>query len=476
MTKIAKILAALLGCAIVCIIALCAQILQDKNSQNPLNLEQNSANSQNGEGNSAQIQGEANLLNLEQNSAANSQNSAQNSQIRGENSAQKQDLSRYRALYARPINEWGKPTLDESVKDEWQEFAPIYAPQAPKDNPYSDIKAFLGLRLFNEPRLSKSGQIACQNCHHGELAFTDGLRLSYGHDRQRGRRNAPSVLGAAFFEELFWDGRAASLEAQALGPITDPVEMANTLANAERAIKNAPQYYPLFVAAFADEATQNAWAAHFGELFERDEKKRWREFLLNEIQIDPAKVAKMPRLEREKAKNLITIENIAKAIATYERSDLVGKNSRFNAFLKGDYKVLSDTELWGLDIFRHKGRCANCHYGVALSDSKFHNIGLSFFGRKLQDLGRYEVTNDASDVGKFKTPSLLGVARSAPYTHLGTFPNLIGVLNMYNAGFPAAVPKGKENDPLLPKTDPLIKKLNLTREEILALEAFLKTL
>ena len=118
----------------------------------------------------------------------------------------------------------------------------------------------------------------------------------------------------------------------------------------------------------------------------------------------------------------------------------------------------------------------NCHYGAILSDGKFHNIGLSFFGRKLQDFGRYELTQDIEDVGKFKTPSLLGVSKSAPYMHTGTFPNLTGVLNMYNAGFPVSVPKGKENYQLLPKTDPLIKRLDLTREEISALEAFLRAL
>ena len=384
--------------------------------------------------------------------------------------------AKYRELYAKPVNEWAKPDIDESVLLEWEEFAPLPDAEFPQDNAYSDIKAFLGLRLFNEPKLSKSGQIACQNCHHPELAFTDALRLSYGHDRQRGRRNSPNIQAAAFFDELFWDGRAKGLEAQALGPITDPVEMANTLENAENSIKNSALYYPLFVAAFADEATQSLWARHFPQLYEKDEKKRLRAFLTNDISIDENELTKLPKAEISKAKALISIENIAKAIATYERSTFVPRNSRFNAFLKGDYKALSDKELWGLHLFRGKAGCMNCHYGAILSDGKFHNIGLSFFGRKLQDLGRYELTQDIEDVGKFKTPSLLGVSKSAPYMHTGTFPNLTGVLNMYNAGFPVSVPKGKENDPLLPKTDPLIKRLDLTREEISALEAFLRAL
>lgn len=391
-------------------------------------------------------------------------------------SQSEQNLSKYRALYARPVSEWDKPKLDESVVKEWREFEPFKEPLFPANNAYSDIKAFLGLRLFNDPRLSKSGQISCQNCHNQELAFTDGLKLSYGHDRQRGRRNAPNIQMAAFFDELFWDGRAKSLEEQALGPITDPKEMANSLENAQNAIKNATEYYPLFVAAFGDESEQGLWKKYFPQLFEQNATKRLRSFLRDEIKIDKNLVAKFPSQELESARKLINIDSIAKAIATYERSFVVPKNSRFNAFLNGDYRFLSDKELWGLDIFRNKGECMNCHYGAMLSDNKYHNIGLSFYGRKLQDLGRYEVTKNPADVGKFKTPSLVSVSRSAPYMHGGLFPHLIGVINMYNAGFPVAVEKGTENDPLLPKTDPLIKKLNLTRDEILALEAFLKSL
>lgn len=387
----------------------------------------------------------------------------------------KTELSKYRELYARPISEWAKPNIDESVKNEWQELAPLAQIPYPKDNTHSDVKAFLGQRLFNEPKLSKSGQIACQNCHHPELAFTDGLKLSYGHDRQRGRRNAPSILASAYVDELFWDGRAKSLESQALEPISDAVEMANTLEVAEQAIKNLPQYYPLFVASFGDEKMKELWAKHFPQVFEKDEKKRLRDFANNEVEINATKLNEFSQAQINKAVKLINIENIAKAIATYERS-IVPKNSRFTRFLNGDYRFLNDTELWGLDIFRNKGKCMNCHYGAILSDNKFHNIGLSFYGRKLQDLGRYEVSKDIADVGKFKTPSLIGISKTAPYMHNGIFPQLVGVLNMYNAGFPVAVDEEMKDDPYLPQTDPLIMELNLTREEILALEAFLKTL
>ncbi len=112
-----------------------------------------------------------------------------------------------------------------------------------------------------------------------------------------------------------------------------------------------------------------------------------------------------------------------------------------------------------------------------MSDNKFHNLGLSYYGWDFQDLGRYEITGDKKDLGAFKTPSLINVGRSQPYFHTGGFGNLFMAMHMgYNSAFPVHTPKGKENDELLPVTDPLIQKLNLTRGEIEALEAFLKTL
>ncbi len=128
------------------------------------------------------------------------------------------DLSKYRQAYAKPINEWAKPNIDESVKDEWQEFAPLSRPKVPDDNQFVGAKAHLGRNLFNEPRLSKSGQIACESCHHKEMASSNGLPRAIGHNLQVGRRNSPSTQMAAFFDELFWDGRAASLEEQVLDP------------------------------------------------------------------------------------------------------------------------------------------------------------------------------------------------------------------------------------------------------------------
>ena len=514
----------------------------------------------------------------------------------GLNSANSKDLSKYRKMYAKPTSEWAKPKIDPSVEDEWQEFAPIprIAP-APADNEFVHTKAHLGRNLFNDPRLSKSGQFACESCHHKDLASADGLPRAYGHDFQTGRRNTPSTQMAGFFDELFWDGRAKSLEEQVLGPITDPVEMANTLENAERAIKNAPEYYPLFVAAFGDETLKGEWARFyewiapktpqeeeaakktihthkpedenataassnansakakannsansananatansasnntaakpknedllgierlgkidsvmFDELKDQ-EKDLFRTSAYRRLLSDKGasqtadKSPQIPQSLINEAKKLITIENIAKAIATFERGPgiMSARNTRFQRFLGGDYAALSDKELWGLDIFRNKGQCMNCHYGFLMSDKKFHNVGLDLYGRVGQDLGRYEVTREPADIGAFKTPTLVNVAKTAPYMHGGSSPNLKGVIQLFNAAFPVPevseenlqkglananvagsseavkskeIVKDKDGKLIKPVKSPLIQPLNLSADEIEALEAFLRTL
>ena len=127
--------------------------------------------------------------------------------------------------YRQPVAQWPAPQVDADVQ--WQEMAalPAHAP-APPDNPFSEAKAELGKKLFNDPKLSRSGQIACASCHEADMAFADGRRVSFGHDRQSGRRNAPSLVMSGYSPALFWDGRGGTLEQQAMHPIVDPVEMA----------------------------------------------------------------------------------------------------------------------------------------------------------------------------------------------------------------------------------------------------------
>ena len=519
-TKLTKVLAALLGCAVICIVVLAVKLnslSQAHAAHSAANhaAHGNSANSHAGHGGANSAANLANSVNSGGNSAqsganshaamhgsiANSQstsgtNSNANSHSNmhammhgGSNSSTgnsdsqnppKPDLSIYRTLYAKPVSEWAKPNIDPSVESEWQELAPLPQVVFPEDNKYSIIKAYLGLKLFNEPKLSKSGQIACQNCHNAQLGFGDGTSVSFGHDRQKGRRNSPNIQMAAFYDKLFWDGRADSLEMQALMPMVDPVEMANTLEVSEKSAKQLSKLYPLFALAFGDENMVKSWGAHYPDLLKTDENAT-REFRADRVKIDPQTLKKFTPAQINAVKKLITTENIAKAIATYERSPfVVPTNTRFNRFIKGEYDRLTDEELWGLDLFRNKGECMNCHYGAILSDNKFHNVGLSYFGEERQDLGRYEITGDKADLGKFKTPSLVNVRNTAPYFHTGGFGNLRMTLTMgYNTAFSmyeTEADKNRKGDPLYPVKDPLIRDLNLTRDEMNALVAFLNTL
>lgn len=129
----------------------------------------------------------------------------------------------------------------------------------------------------------------------------------------------------------------------------------------------------------------------------------------------------------------ITFDHVAKALASFQRT-LTSRRSRFDRFLDGEYKQLNDKELEGLHLFRTKARCINCHNGQYFTDESFHNIGLTYYKRKYEDLGRYNVTKDPNDVGKFRTPSLRDVMNTSPWMHNGLFDNITGLLNVYNSG------------------------------------------
>ena len=339
----------------------------------------------------------------------------------------KEAIEKLRKTYSSgDISQWEKPELDEEVIADFQDIGVLPKMIFPENNPYSEAKKELGKMLFFDPRLSKSKQISCASCHDPELAWGDGRTISYGHNRQTGKRNSPSLLNIGYHSVFFWDGRAASLENQALGPITDPVEMAATETISIKNIKKIKGYKPYFREAFGDEK--------------------------------------------------ITIERILKAIATYERT-ITSKKSKFDSFIEGKSDIFTDEEVIGLHLFRTKARCINCHNTPLFSNQKFHNVGLSYYGRTFEDLGKYNITHKKEDVGKFKTPTLREIGRTAPYMHNGLMPNLEGIIEMYNAGMPRVKPKeNQKNDSLFPVTDPLLKKLNLTKKEQNALKAFLLTL
>lgn len=327
------------------------------------------------------------------------------------------------------ISKWPKPNLDSLVdKNTFQDIGALPKVEHPDYNPYSDEKEKLGKTLFFDPRLSVSGQIACASCHNPELAWTDNSTRSFGHDRQTGGRNSMTILNVGFAHTLFWDGRASSLEDQARFPIGDPLEMNEQLNIAVNKIADIEGYKPLFKEAFGNDS--------------------------------------------------VSLKRIQYAIATFERT-VNSYKTRFDKFVEGDSTQLTNQEVLGLHLFRTKARCINCHSTPYFSDNQFHNDGQTLFGTKNEDFGRYHVTKNIEDIGKFRTPTLREVARTGPWMHNGHFPSLLDVVEFYNLGNPAPIQKkylGTERDSLIPKNSPIVKKLNLDKTEIEALIAFMETL
>lgn len=317
----------------------------------------------------------------------------------------------------------------------------------PKHNPQSAIKIELGKKLFNDKRLSQDGTVSCASCHDKKRAFTDGQNVAVGIRQQIGFRNAPTVVNAAFYKTLFLDGRAASLEEQALGPFLNPVE---------HGLKNEQE-----IVAIVQQDT------HYQQ-----------QFALAFPVVTPA----------------ITAKRIAQAIASFERT-LIAGNSAFDRYLFGrDRLALSKSEASGMRLFRRKGNCANCHEisgkDALFMDNRFYNLGVgfgkvnsqisefvkifreggdisefSFTDAQRAELGRFNMTHIVADIGKFKTPTLRNIALTAPYMHDGSMQTLEEVVEYYD--------KGGDKNPFL---DSAIFPLHLTAQEKLDLVAFLKVL
>ena len=243
-----------------------------------------------------------------------------------------------RQAYAGPIASWPRPQVPDGISP--AELAPVSSMPVP---PVSPKVVALGQRLFADPRLSRSNAVACISCHHPAHSFADNKRNSIGHEGRPGQRNTPGLLGVGQLKALFWDGRAASLEVQALGPLQHADEMAMDVPALAAKLARLDDYNKQFDAAFGQAGG-------------------------------------------------VTLARILNALAGYQRT-LLPPATRFDAFLEGERTVLNERELLGLHLFRTKARCMTCHSGALLTDQQFHNLGLSFYGRKkYEDLGRYLVT------------------------------------------------------------------------------------
>lgn len=291
------------------------------------------------------------------------------------------------------------------------------AAYVPGANPMSTAKIALGRHLYFDTRLSRDDTVSCATCHDPGHGFAEPRKTSTGVGGKVGGRNAPTVINRLFSSDQFWDGRAADLEAQAKGPITNPIEMA---MDSEAAVIRK-------VSAIA------GYREEFRQAFGTDE---------------------------------VTMDRIAQAIAAYERT-VVSGDSPYDRYQAGDGKALTAQQARGLALFNGKANCVTCHASFNFTDENYHNLGVGWDESKkaLADVGRAKVTNAAGDTGAFKTPTLRNVARTAPYMHDGSEETLRDVVVLYNRG-------GNANPNLSPK----MKPLGLTDAEIADLVAFLDAL
>lgn len=283
---------------------------------------------------------------------------------------------------------------------------------ASPDNPLTAAKVALGKQLFFDPRLSGTGKTACATCHLPELAFTDGRATSPQDDGSMNTRNAPSMLNVGYFERLYWDGRAAGLEAN--------VKAACTAQNGARPDEIAPKL-----------AAVEGYAKAFQEAF-----------------------GKGP-----------DATTIVQALASFLR-DLRDEDSAYDRFAAGDAAAMSEQAQRGLALFRGRAGCVVCHTLPLFSDRLFHNVGI---GSKAAppDLGAaaQNALGDAGKTGAFKTPSLRNVAKTAPYFHDGSVATLAEAVQLMASG-------GIDN----PHRDPLLKDKHLDAAELAQLVAFLEAL
>jgi cytochrome c peroxidase len=323
----------------------------------------------------------------------------------------------------------------------------VLPPEVPADNPPTQAKVALGRKLYFDTRISTDGSVACATCHDPRHGFADprGKPTSAGIGGALGTRNAPTVLNAAFLAAQFWDGRAATLEEQAVQPLVNPVEHGfRDHAAVVTKLRALDDYPPLFRAAFGSDT--------------------------------------------------VTIERVGQAIASFERT-LLTLDAPIDRFLAGDAKAISDSAKRGWALYNSKARCNTCHGRVDViplfTDDLFHNIGvgvrrvdfdtvarkagaavdagrsvdeLALTDTEASELGRFLVTRESKDLGAFKTPQLRNVALTAPYMHDGSEATLRDVIEFYDRG-------GNDN----PYLDGGMRPLGLTDQEKADLVALLET-
>ena len=296
-------------------------------------------------------------------------------------------------------------------RDEWkQDYQRPSEVPYPEDNLYTKEKADLGKKLFFDPRLSGADYISCATCHNPSFSWGDGLPTGFGNAMTQLGRRTPTILNTAFGELMMWDGRFESLEEQALGPMASPAEMNQEMEAIADELRAIPGYRSLFNLAFPEDG--------------------------------------------------LTIENIAKAIATFERTVISGA-APFDLWIAGEETAISEAAKRGFDLFNGKANCVACHAGWNFTDDSFHDIGIDD-----DDLGRGEhFKNNVKMQHAFKTPTLRNALERAPYMHNGSMVTLRDVVVHYNTG-------GIDR----PSLSNEMRPLNLSQQEQDDLVAFMATL
>jgi cytochrome c peroxidase len=306
----------------------------------------------------------------------------------------------------------------------------------PASNPITKGKYELGRQLYFDPRVSVDGTVSCATCHNPAKGWSDGGPVSAGVQGQTGNRSAPTVFNTAYGKSMFWDGRAPSLEGQAQGPMTNPIEMGDqTYHQIVERLKVIPSYKEQFEKVFGTP---------------------------------------------------LTLDGMAKAIATFERVAALTGNSKYDKYNAGDNEALTESEKRGMVLFGlrlstddefkpgvelQKAKCTLCHVGANFSDELYHNLGVGWDANEKQfsDIGRWAPVpigaKTDSDRGAFKTPTVRSAALSAPYMHDGSLKTLEEVVEHYNKG-------GTPN----PWLDVDMKPLKLSPQESADVVAFMKAL
>jgi cytochrome c peroxidase len=274
----------------------------------------------------------------------------------------------------------------------------------------------LGRLLFNDPILSSDQSVSCASCHIAAFAFADTVRFSKGVGGRLGTRNTPGITNMSARPHFFWDGRAGSLEEQVLKPIENEVEMNLPLSIAVERLRQSARYRDYFEAIYGREPDATT---------------------------------------------------LADALASFVRSLETG-DTPFDAYMKKNWTAMSESAIRGRRIFNVKGRCFDCHFSPDFTGDEFRNIGL-YNGTSLNDPGRFTVTKDSADLGKFKVPGLRNVALTAPYMHDGSFNTLREVIDYYDQPDRFSLHS-------IGRDSLLRSPLNLTEEEKQDLEAFLHAL